>query len=131
MIRHHLRCRLTLLMGLAFTGCFREVVRDPHAADQSNDDAIVVTTKDGFRYFFGGGDYVARVDSAGVEVLRGKGKRYRANSSEYVRFEGNIPFALIEKMTESETTPFLYLSIITLGAAIGFAVWWTIAVRGG
>ena len=108
-----------LVLSVLLPGCFREVIRDQDCLRKSNDDKILVVTKDGWRYWFSGGEYSIGLDSTGTKVLTGKGKRYRGESTSGEKFQGSLPFGVVEKVTVSEATPWLYFS---LGVVTGFTL---------
>jgi hypothetical protein len=114
---------MAIAVGLCLTGCFREVVRDPNSLAKENNRDIVVTTRDGNRYSFSQGSYVATVDTLGREVLQGEGKQYHLNSAETVAFQGSIPLVTVEKVTVMQTTPWLFISIGTLLLIVGTGLW--------
>jgi len=122
-IRSYSWAAAAVLVGLLLTGCFREVVRDPQSLVNANDVDIVVVTSDGFRYAFDDGEYVVTTDTLGLGKITGKGKRYQPHSSQFSKFEGSIPFSAIEKTTESEVTPWLFITIGTIVLFVGFGLY--------
>jgi len=108
--------------GFFLTGCFREVVRDPKSLADSPDDDIVVTTKDGFSYSLSEGDYYIVSDTLGHDVITGKGKRCQPGSSQWTGFEGDIPLSTIDKVTVSESTPWLFVTASSILILVGFVL---------
>ncbi len=126
---HHCRKSSPLLLFAAALlcfleiGCFREVVVDTRSLESSPDQSIVVLARDGWEYRFAGGRYAVTTDSNLVRVLLGKAKRYRYGGPQFGEFEGAIPLHTIERVTISETTPWLYASFATVGVLIAFMIW--------
>ncbi len=110
------------LLPFVFAGCFHEVLLDTESLTTANDQTIVVSTIDGNRYKFSGGDYKITPDSNGAPILLGQAKKYRANTTQFEKFEGAIPVNDIEKVSTSETTIWLYVSIVVTASLIGFAL---------
>jgi hypothetical protein len=122
---------LTLFaLTVQFAGCFQQTVRDPESLMCVNDKKILVTTKDGWRYWFSGGEYSVVIDSTGTKVLTGKARRYRGENTQGDSFEGSLPFARIEKVTVSETTPLVYFSLGMLSGITVLTVWILISLHG-
>jgi hypothetical protein len=130
MVRSVLLAVVVFGVSIQFLGCLRDAVRDSSSLMGANTENIVVTTKDGHRYTFAGGQYSVQKDSTGVEVLSGKGKLYRGRSNLFDRFEGSIPFAEVENVTVSEITPWFYFSLGMVTGFVTFAVLLAVSLHG-
>ena len=121
---------LVLLLGLVFCGCFRDIQRDVRSLGVHAESTIIVHTRDGWKYKFAGGEYSVTSDSSMRQVLQGEAKKYRGNDAQVTDFSGGLPLDQIEKITETETTPWLYITLGTLVGVTGVLIWIAISFHG-
>lgn len=112
----------TVVLGVLLAGCFQEATRDMGCLTGSGGEKIRVTTKDGFRYWFVGGEYSVAVDSTGSKVLIGTGRRDRGDNKSSEKFTGTLPFASIDRVIVAETSPWLWFAVGVLSGITLFAV---------
>ena len=122
-MRVHLTRLLLISAVIVQCGCVRESLLDHESADMPNDRNIVVVTKHGWQYQFAAGEYASGVDSIGNRVLQGSGLRQRREEALSTGFMGTIRIVDIEKITVTETTPWMYLSISGVLVAIALSLW--------
>jgi hypothetical protein len=115
---------------LGFTGCFRAVLLNSTAIENNNEDDIVVSTKDCRRVSFNSRQYNLDSDENGRPAIRGKGKLYRKSESQFESFEGTIPIDDIERISTSEKTSMFYVTIVAATLAVGYILFWTLALNG-
>ena len=121
-LRALLKAALFLGVVAFFPSCFRAVLLDSDTLANYADEDIVVSTKDGLRYRFAGGDYEITVNANGERVIKGEGKVYRGDGPEFDNFSGNVLVSDIERITTSETTPFLYISLALVALLTWLAI---------
>ncbi len=121
---------VVLLLGLVLSGCFRDIDRDVRSLDVYTESTIIVHTRDGWKYKFAGGEYTLTTDSSLRQVLQGQAKKYRGNEAQVTDFYGGIPLDHIRKVTETETTPWLYITLGTLVGVTGVLIWIAISFHG-
>ena len=127
------RIRVVVLMAvivLGLAGCFRAVNLNSTAIESSNEDDIVVSTKDGRRVRFNSRKYCLDSDENGRQGIRGTGKVFRQGESQFKTFEGIIPIEDMERISTSERTSMFYVSIAATALAIGFALWLKFTLNG-
>jgi hypothetical protein len=126
-----LRVQITIVLLVSvLTGCFREILVTPGSFENYADDAIVVMTRDGRRIGFSKGEYKL-VGPIGQQAIKGKGKLYYKNASEFKAFEGEVSLDEIERITTSETTPWLYISIAVVSLTVALFAWLSFGWGGG
>lgn len=108
------------LIVLSLTGCFRGVLLDSTAIERSNENDIVVSTKDAHQIKFASYQYNFDSDEKGRRVLRGKGKLYRQGESRFESFEGTILADNIQRISTSEKTSMFYVSIVAAAVGVGY-----------
>lgn len=121
---------LTAVFVPGLTGCFRAAVLDLAAIEQSNEENIVVSIKDGRQVSFDSHQYSLDVDTNGRQVIRGRGKVYRQGESQFDLFEGGILIEDVEKISTSEKTTMFYVTVAAATLAVGYALIWVIALNG-
>ncbi len=114
------------LLSLLQSGCFREIILDPRGLESFSGRTIIVWTDDGWNYEFASGQYAVARDSNQVGFLQGNGTKFKPGGSHYSDFNGGIPLEAIEKVTVSEPTAWVYVSVGTIGFMAG--VLFTVAV---
>jgi hypothetical protein len=124
------QCLLVITIVFGFSGCFQSVILKTTAIENSNENNIVVSTKDGRQFSFNSDQYSLATDENGQQVIRGNGKVYHQGKSQFKSFEGSIPIDDIDRITTSEKTAMYYVSIATAAAVVGYAIIWAIALNG-
>jgi hypothetical protein len=119
-----------LVALLSIVGCFQEVLLNPEGLRDNTEDAIVVSLKDGRRVRFGSDDYSVFTDSSGRDIMKGNGKVYHLQDTQFESFEGDIPLSEIDKVTTSEKTTMFYLIIAATGLTIAYIVAFSLALGG-
>ena len=115
---------------LSLTGCFRAVLVSTTAIEKSNEDDIVVSTKEGRQISFDSRQYNLDTDEHGQRVLRGKGKAFRQGEPQFKLFEGTIPIDDIKSISRPEKTSMFYVTIVAATLAVGYVLFWTLALNG-
>ncbi|MBI5471108.1 MAG: hypothetical protein HY961_02050 [Ignavibacteriae bacterium] len=121
---------VVFVTSFVFMGCFQSVQLTQAMIENSNEEDIVVSLRDGRKVSFGGQKYNLDVDENGRRVLRGKGKQYHKGESQFTSFDGAIPLESIEKITTSEKTSMFYIVIIGSTVAVGCIVLFLTALDG-
>ena len=113
-------CTILIVAILLFAnGCTTDVFREDQLRAKSDYD-ITVHLKDGRIIKFKQGDY--KVVDADSGSIQGKGiVDVNEGFNKYKKFEGTIPFNDIREITETRTTTFGKITLITIGvvAALG------------
>jgi len=128
-MQHH-SANVIVLILLSFTGCFRAVLVSTTSIEKGNEDDIVVSTKDGRQISFDSREYNLDADENGQRVLRGKGKLFLQGGPQFKSFDGTIPFREIERISRSEKTPMFYVAIVAATLAVGYVLFWSLALNG-
>ena len=129
-MQSHLLILSVVAIVFGVGGCFRAVLRTPTEVGNSNEDDIVISTKDGRQISFESHKYNLISDENGRQVIRGEGKMYRQGESQFESFEGSIPVDEIERISTSEKTTMFYVTIAAAALAVGYVLLWTIALNG-
>jgi len=110
-------------IALGITGCFRAVILNSTAIENSNEDDIVISTKDGRQVNFDSGQYNVNSDENGRRLVSGRGRVFRQGESQFESFEGSIPIDDIERISTSETITMFYVGIIAAATlAVGYVL---------
>jgi hypothetical protein len=120
----------TTVLSLSFVvslfllpGCSSTVPLTAEDLQQNPTENIVVSTRDGRRISFAGGDYSLKADSLGGQAIIGKGKLFYGNNPQFVRFEGTLPARDIENISTSAKNALFYILIGTTGIILAIALY--------
>jgi hypothetical protein len=108
---------------LLLPGCRSTVLLTEEDLQQNPTENIVVSTKDGRRISFAGGEYSLKPDSLGGQAIIGKGRLFYGNNPQFVRFEGTLPVREVENISTSENSALFYILIGTTGIILAIALY--------